>query len=410
MATYPSPDEPPGDRYRLSGDSPAGDGPVGDGPATDGPIGGGGGRRLSRRRVLQAVGVAGVVGAGGAAWALSQRGSDPLAADLDGIPAVAGLDDLADAVRAGGPGPDGIPPIDEPRYLSAPEVDFLEPDDVVFGLIIDGQPRAYPQLILVWHEIVNDESAEGPMSVTYCPLTGSAVGFRPHGGIVELGTSGSLVNSNLLMYDRSFESTWPQILAQAITGPRRGETLAEFPVEWTTWQRWRTAFPQTEVLSVETGYVRSYGRDPYGNYNPVGGYYALGSGRMFPVLAEDDRFDPKDVFLGAKLGDARLAVHKERALAEPVIMSELDGTPVVFLHDPELATSRAFVAGDAGEPLDLVPADAPGQYRDQSSGAVWDSWGRPVAGENGTELTRILTYDVMWFAWFAFFPNTQVIA
>lgn len=112
---------------------------------------------------------------------------------------------------------------------------------------------------------------------------------------------------------------------------------------------------------------------------------------------------------GAKLGGTRLAVRKDLAVEEQVVTAEMDGTPVVLLHDPDLATTRAFRAEVSDGRLDLEPADAPSEYVDRPSGAVWNSWGRPLAGSD-QELTRILAYDVMWFAWAAFFPDTEVIA
>lgn len=190
---------------------------------------------------------------------------------------------------------------------------------------------------------------------------------------------------------------------------KRGEELEEFPLEWTTWQRWRDAFPHTRVLSAETGFVRRYGEDPYGSYNPVGGYYAEGSSAMFPIMHRDDRHEPKAVFIGAKLGGDRLAVSKQRAVSQQAVAAELGGTPVVFLHDPQLATARAFRAEVDGATLELAPAGTPGEYADRRGGAVWDSWGSPVTGTD-LPLTRVLSYDVMWFAWAAFFPDTAVVA
>lgn len=191
------------------------------------------------------------------------------------------------ARRHGGPGKDGIPSIDEPQFWSADDADaFLDGGDVVIGLYRDGVARAYPQRILVWHEIVNDRMAGKPVSVTYCPLTGTALGFER--GDTELGVSGKLVNSNLVMYDRATGSEYPQILAAGIAGPAAGRGLDELRVIWTTWDRWRSRHPETEVLSTDTGHIRNYRRDPYGRYNPPGGYYAPDSSRLFPVLNEDD--------------------------------------------------------------------------------------------------------------------------
>jgi hypothetical protein len=388
-------------------------------------------QRVSRRAVLRGLTVAGVVGVGGSVAALSLLRDDAVEEPADAAagepeptprgepeptppPGPAGpheLDEFAEAVQSGGPPPDGIPPIDEPVYVSADDAGFLDDADVVFGLVVDGEPRAYAQLILVWHEIVNERDSQGPIAITYCPLTGSTVGFRPHADIEELGTSGNLVNSNLLMYDRTHESTWPQILGQAIEGPRRGDELEEFPVEWTTWGRWREAHRDTRVLSTETGYIRDYGRDPYGSYNPLGGYYGPDSDRvMFPLMHGDDSFPAKEVFFGAKLADARLAVRKSLVKDERVVATEAAGRPVAFLYDPELDTGRAFVVEVDGERLDLSP-DGDGTYRDAASGTQWSSWGEGLEGAlDGRTLERVHAYDVMWFAWAAFFPHTEVVA
>lgn len=323
------------------------------------------------------------------------------------------LAEFAESIQSGGPPKDGIPSIDEPRFLSAGEARFLSDDDAVFGLVRDGEARAYPQLILVWHEIVNDEFSDGPLSVTYCPLTGSVVAFRgtaPSGEPYTFGTSGKLVNSNLLMYDRQTDSRWPQILGQAILGPSRGHVLEEVPLDWTTWGKWRKAHPDTPVLSTETGHIRTYGRDPYGSYTPLGGYYE-GSDLFFPVMHEDRRFPTKEVFVGAKLGSARLAVRKALLRRRGVVTTTMAGEPVAFLYDPALDEGRAYRAQVKAKRLRLSAADRPGRYFDGASGSLFDASGRPLSGPlAGTRLPRVSSYDVMWFAWVAFFPQTEVVA
>ncbi|MEE9197464.1 MAG: DUF3179 domain-containing (seleno)protein, partial [bacterium] len=133
---------------------------------------------------------------------------------------------------------DGIPSIDQPRFVSANEAStFVADDHIVFGLAAGGLVRAYPQRILVWHEVVNDATGPDPLTVTYCPLTGSQVAFQaapPEGSPLTIGTTGQLVNSNLLMYDRETDSNWPQIYGHAIAGARRGARLEALPLTWTT--------------------------------------------------------------------------------------------------------------------------------------------------------------------------------
>lgn len=320
------------------------------------------------------------------------------------------LADFADNIQRGGPPKDGIPPIDEPVFAPAGEVDFLEDADVVFGLTHEGVARAYPQLILVWHEIVNDQFPDGPLTVTYCPLTGSTVAFRgtsPAGDPLTFGTSGNLVNSNLLMYDRETDSNWPQILATAINGPAEVSVLSEIPVVWTKWGQWRERFPDSEVLTTDTGHVRSYGSDPYGSYNPLGGYYQPESPALFPIMWSDDRFPAKEVFIGVKRGESRLAVRKSTLRELQVVAAVMNDEPVAILYDPALDVGRAFLAESGGRRLQLEPGGDPGTFFDSASGGFWDATGAPL---QGGALAAVASYDVMWFSWVAFFPSTGVVA
>jgi hypothetical protein len=369
--------------------------------------------RTSRRRFLKAAAVVG--GLAGLSYLVGRgilfREDDP--SIPAGVSVPPNLRELADNMTSGGPPKDGIPPIDEPQFVAAAGAGFLNDDDVVFGIMRDGQARAYPQLVLVWHEIVNDRFSDGPLSVTYCPLTGSTVGFRgtaPGGKPYTFGTSGDLVNSNLLMYDRQTDSQWPQILGQAITGPATREMLTEIPLDWTTWGRWRDVHPDTDVLSTKTGHIRDYGRDPYGSYTPPGGYYE-DPPLFFQVLHEDDRFPNKEVFIGVKSGRARLAVRKSTLRDRGVVQKAIGRRLVALLYDPELDAGRAYVAEVGGNTVRLRREDEPGQYVDALSDTVWDPSGTAVSGDlRGNRLKRLPSYDVMWFAWAAFFPNTQVVA
>jgi len=115
-----------------------------------------------------------------------------------------------DRIKGGGPPKDGIPSIDNPVFASIQDSHFMSDSDTVIGLEINGQAKAYPLFILVWHEIVNDIVGGTPVAITYCPLCYTNQVFERiiDGQAVEFGTSGKLYNSNLLMYDRFTESYW----------------------------------------------------------------------------------------------------------------------------------------------------------------------------------------------------------
>ncbi len=293
---------------------------------------------------------------------------------------------------------------------SAEANDFLQPSDIVFGIVLNGDVRAYPQRILVWHEIVNDSFDGRKVAVTYCPLTGSQIAFEgrtPNGSPLTFGTTGKLVNSNLLMYDRQTDSNWPQILATAINGNMRGNSLAEIPLVWTTWERWRDKHPSTRVLSTDTGFIRNYSSDPYGFYNPdPGGYYA-GRGLWFPVMHTSERFPPKKVVLGTKTGGESLAIPLEEFRSVGVDNITLGGVPLALFYESRLDTIRAFKRSVEGQ--DLIFASVDGAIIDGETQSVWSPEGVATEGSfAGTTLQEVNAFNSMWFGWYAFYPDTLV--
>ncbi len=353
---------------------------------------------VSRREFLTLVG--GTVLAAGSLWPAGMARANSWS-----------LEDFVSNIKSGGPPKDGIPPIDKPKYVHPAEAEkFLQPNDLVFGLDYKDVVKAYPQKILVWHEIVNEEVKGEKISITYCPLTGSAVGFRGRskdGTMLTFGTSGKLVNSNLLMYDRQTDSQWPQILGGAIDGKSKGIVLEEITLDWTRWSQWRGRYPNTEVLSTETGYFRSYGRDPYGSYDRPGSYYDSG-GPLFPVMARDNRFGPKEVVVGLKANGRQMAIHKESLRQQKVMNTSLAGVPLVAIYDAELDVVRVFVREINGRAVNFASGTA--RVLDELTNSEWTTRGLARGGKlAGTQLKQQASFDVMWFAWYAFFPETQVL-
>ena len=178
--------------------------------------------------------------------ALEQFSGDGLPEPL--IPAT----DLLD----GGPPPDGIPPIDEPRFHQARDVDFLADTEPVLAVEVEGESRAYPVQIMIWHEIVNDTIGGLPVTITYCPLCNTAVGVDRRlddGRVLSFGTSGRLYRSSLVMYDRQTESLWSHFDGRALAGALTGTELERIPVQTLSWGDWLRQNPDGIVLSRDTG-------------------------------------------------------------------------------------------------------------------------------------------------------------
>lgn len=317
------------------------------------------------------------------------------------------LDEISREIMSGGPPPDGIPPVEKPAYLSVADASKRwKEDTVVDAFVIDGRPRAYPRMITVWHEIVNETAAGKPIAITYCPLTGSALVFSGEladGRTTTFGTSGMLYNSNLVMYDRATNSMWPQLFGTAVRGDRKGERLREIPgAITTTFGRWKAKFPDGLVLSTETGHARAYGSWPYGDYE-------TSSGIIFPVRHQDERFHRKKVVVGVRHGGAALAIPKSEVAAKRVANAEVGGRPIVALHDADLDAVRVFDRTTPKGVLRFALRD--GAVVDEQSGTRWAVDGRGERGElANARLEQLSAYDVMWFAWFAFNPKTTVLS
>jgi hypothetical protein len=172
-------------------------------------------------------------------------------------------------IMSGGPPKDGIPSIDDPKFVAVAEVSDLAPTEPVIGLIVNGDARAYPLRVLTWHEIVNDVIGGVPVAVTYCPLCNAAIVFdRRVGGVAtEFGTTGKLRFSDLVMYDRNTESWWQQYLGVAIVGELTGTELRILPARLEAWERFAARHPEGRVLVPRSSFLRSYGANPYVGYD-----------------------------------------------------------------------------------------------------------------------------------------------
>ncbi|MDA0305393.1 MAG: DUF3179 domain-containing protein [Proteobacteria bacterium] len=172
-------------------------------------------------------------------------------------------------IMSGGPPKDGIPSIDKPRFVRLAEVSGLADTEPVVGLIINGKARAYPLRILTWHEIVNDELAGVPVTITYCPLCNSAIAFdrRLDGKILDFGTTGKLRKSDMVMYDRQTESWWQQFMGEGIVGEMTGKRLKTIPARLESFANFKKRAPDGEVLVPNDPGMRNYGRNPYAGYD-----------------------------------------------------------------------------------------------------------------------------------------------
>jgi Protein of unknown function (DUF3179) len=310
-----------------------------------------------------------------------------------------------DQIISGGPPVDGIPSIDDPKFISVQEADNrLDDSELVLGINISNDVRAYPLQILVWHEIVNDNVGGFPVAVTYCPLCFTNQVFNrtlEDGEILEFGTSGKLFNSNLVMYDRTTKSLWSQAMAQAIVGNLAGVELERIPFDIAYWKEWKQLYSDSKVLSTDTGSTRPYGADPYGDYYTNGDV-------LFPVTNRDNRLGLKEIVVGFENNGQYKAYKLQEIENKKVINDKVIGKPVALMSLHPFMI-RAYDPVVDGQVLKFSYNVKNQNFNDKQTGSLWNFDGKAIDGQmKGKQLTRIPFDEGFWFEWVAFHPKTEL--
>ena len=322
--------------------------------------------------------------------------------------------------QSGGPGRDGIPPVDEPKPVGQEQAeDFLDDKEPVLVAEAGGQARAYPIQILIWHEVVNDDLAGRPIAVTFCPLCNSSLVFdrRVEGETLTFGTTGNLRKSDLVMWDRQTESWWQQLTGEAVVGALTGTKLEALPSQTLSWSDFKERYPDGDVLSRDTGHDRDYGANPYEGYDTADQQPFLLDGEA------DRRLPPKERVAAAFVGDEVAVVPFPRLARERVVNAEVGGRPLVFLFKPgvrsaldagaindskDVGTAAAFERTLDGRELELR-AEGDG-FVDREGGSRFDITGRAVSGPlEGRRLPQVRHDQQFWFALAAFVPDARIL-
>ncbi|MEM6663520.1 MAG: DUF3179 domain-containing (seleno)protein [Pseudomonadota bacterium] len=257
-----------------------------------------------------------------------------------------------------------IPAADNPPVSSAADATWLKDEDVVFGVEVNGEYRAYPRRIMEVREMVNDTLGGRSLGIPYCTLCGAAQAYftdQLPDGIARpvLRTSGLLIRSNKVMYDINTYSVFDTFLGKAVTGPlaEKGLQLKQASVVTTDWGTWKKEHPTTTVLIEELALGRDFdfrnGRDAGGPIFPVGNV------------------------------DPRLPVHEDI-----IGVLTATGTPIAFQR------SRAMTALLKGDEISFE------NVRLQLAAG-----GIKAVGNDGADLG---SHQAFWFAWSQFHPGTEL--
>ncbi len=324
-----------------------------------------------------------------------------------------------DELMGGGPPRDGIPAIISPNFVSIQKAkDWLKPQNPVVALEINGEAKAYPLEILIWHEIANDVVGGVPVAVTFCPLCYSAITFerKVKDEPTFFGVSGLLRNSDLVMYDHLTESLWQQFTGEAIVGEMTGTKLNIFPSQIISFKQFTESYPNGSVLSRETGFPREYGRNPYVGYDDINQTPFLFRGK------KDGRLPPNEKVIGVKQEGHHKAYPYTLTKKAKVINDDINGLKVVVFHLDGATSaldkrniSESKISGSTGvfnrvlDGKELTFRFDDGQIVDNQTASHWNITGKAIGGKlKGKQLKNVLSGDYFSFAWFVFMPDSEI--
>lgn len=302
---------------------------------------------------------------------------------------------------------DGIPALVNATQIAPGEADYLTDDELVFGVSINGDARAYPLRILDWHEMFNDVVGGVPVALAYCTLCGSGILYdmRVEGfdEPFEFGSSGFLYRSNKLMYDQGTHSLWNQFTGRPVVGDLTGSgiELKTLPVAITSWANWFKKHPDSTVLSLDTGFSRDY------SLGAAYSSYFNSPDLMFPAQVPSDALEAKDFVFALRNdvpgGDGEKAWPLEMFDGGAVVNDGSGDLDIVLVGDSATRTVRAYDAGGRDFSLtddpDVVTAE----------GMDWRVDEDALVASDGTEAPRLAGHVAYWFA-FANFLEGKPLA
>ena len=312
---------------------------------------------------------------------------------------------------ANGEGEGDIPAINNPKFTKAKAVTFLADSSIIIGLKIGTTIRAYPLMIMDWHEVVNDQIDTVPIALTYSTLSGSSIGLNRtvRNQVLEFRVSGLLYNSNTIFSEFETFSDWSQMLRKGIRGNFSEIALTDFSVFEMKWSKWRQLFPDSEVLNLNTGFNRPYGTYPYGDYQTDS------TKILFNLPLDIDSLNTilplKEKILGVNQNGV-VKGYRQASFATTgfsLIQDEINGEPIVIIGSNEFDSMIAYKATSSdGQRHQFTIAETANEILlMDEAGNHWTIFGESIENE-GQQLPQIVSNTAYWFTWATFYPAIEI--
>lgn len=305
--------------------------------------------------------------------------------------------------------------LDNPKFTNIASADEYLADEV-FGIDIEvnGAHRFYSYQILNWHQVINDSFEGKNLTITYCVFCRSFSVFETN---KKFDLDGRVYNNNVLIKDREDNSSWLSMRGVSVIGNNVGEKLNRYKAESITWSDFKKLYPEGEVLSTDTGFIRDYTRHPYASYDTAKTVY-------FPVNNFDDVFDKKDIVHGVDFGDVQIAFSEYIMRNIPVETVDYKGHQIVGFLD-EVGVMRIFenmTLGETGLEAKYLPKNSSETevleftydskediMIDNQTGSKWNRKGEVIDGPlQGKKLEELENVETFWFCYSAMFENAVI--
>ncbi len=302
-------------------------------------------------------------------------------------------------VLDGGPGRDGIPALENPTFVNADQSAILLDSDLIIGYKNGDDVRAYQHIVLDWHEIINDNIGSTSLAVVYCPLTGTGIGWNRiiDGNETSFGVSGLLYQTNLVPFDRATKSNWSQLLNEAVNGSLIGKKAELITLFETDWKTWKAMYPETKIVSLNTGFSRTYGVYPYVDYRTNNNFF------IFPT-PKDDRLPSKERVLAILDGEKAKAYRFTDFESTNLIADTFNGQPYLLIGNASFIVAFKVPSGQQAADFEYVFDGTSGVVVQGADGTQYDVFGNSMAGP-GSDLEQATSLMGYWFSFPAFYET-----
>ncbi len=306
-------------------------------------------------------------------------------------------------------------PPEDPQLLDATQADeLMKPDDYVLGLVHNGQARAYPRDYIARPHFYSDEVGGESVTVSYCILCNSGIGFRNElkGKPLDLECI-TAFNNNIIYRDKNSGNFIQQLDGRVVHGPELGTQLDSLPIIITNWKEWKTLHPETKLYYAPAKSFRD---------KMVAGMLEM----LIPVRKLslrskpwhriqgklDGRLPAMSFVIGVEINSERCAYSIEDLRRRKVINDTVGGEPIVVMYDQKRGVGAVYARklDDTVLNFNAVESDADAIARDDNTGTLWNVNGIAVEGEKqGQSLQAIPHFNnLFWFSWALFKPDTRI--